>query len=297
MSRKLNTEEFKKNCINKFGNLYDYSLVDYNNNKTKIKIICNIHGIFEQTPNNHLSKCHKCPKCSIKYKDTDKFISDSLKIHGSKYDYSLADYKNSESVIKIICKNHGVFEQIARAHTTGSGCSLCSNNKSRLDFGYLISRFNIAHNNKYDYSLVNFINTRTKVKIICKSHGVFEQRPSGHLFGRGCPICRDSKGEINIREYLKNKKINFITQFKFNECFNKKKLPFDFYLPDMNLCIEYNGEQHYRPIDYFGGDKTFLIILKRDKIKRDFCKKNNIVLLEIRYDEKIENKLKECLNI
>lgn len=297
MSRKLNTDEFITNCVNKFGNEYDYSLVNYNGNKTKVKIICNIHGVFEQTPNNHLSKCHKCPKCSIKYKDTNRFINDSVKVHGNKYDYSLSEYKSAESVIKIICKEHGIFEQIARIHSSGSGCTLCSNSKYRLNFEDLILRFNTIHNNKYDYSLVNFINTRTKIKIICKEHGIFEQKPNSHLFGKGCPICRESKGEINIREYLKDKKINFISQFKFKECFNKLELPFDFYLPDMNICIEYNGEQHYRPVKYFGGDKGFSLRLKRDKIKKDFCKKNNIILIEIKYDENIENKLKECLNI
>jgi len=109
--KKLTTKEFINRAEKIHRNKYDYSLVEYVNTKTKIKIICKKHGIFEQTPNNHL--CGKnCPKCHDYNKLTTKeFINKAEKDHGNKYDYSLVEYVNTKTKIKIICKKHGIFEQ------------------------------------------------------------------------------------------------------------------------------------------------------------------------------------------
>ena len=129
MSRKLTTEEFIKRTIKKHGYLYDYSLVDYINSKTKIKIICHIHGTFTQTPNDHLndskSKACGCPKCAGKNKTTEEFIQESMIIHGDKYNYYLVDYVNSTTKVKIVCSIHGIFKQIPTIHLDGHGCSKC----------------------------------------------------------------------------------------------------------------------------------------------------------------------------
>jgi hypothetical protein len=297
MSRVIGTDKFIKNCIDKRGNEYDYSLVEYKTSKTNIKIICREHGIFEQTPNNHLSKMHKCPKCSIKYKNTNDFIKESIKLYGNKYDYSLVEYKNALSKVNIICKVHGIFEQRASSHLQGNGCIKCFTISSRLNINDFVNRSNIIHINNYDYSLVEYINNRTKVKIICKEHGIFEQKPNNHLNGNGCPICKESKGERIIRNFLINNNIKYIQEHTFNDCKFKFKLPFDFYIPKLKLCIEFNGEQHYKSFKYFGGNKGFELRLKRDKIKNDYCVNNNLKLLNIKFDENIENKLIECLNI
>lgn len=156
----------------------------------------------------------------------------------------------------------------------------------------LINKFNLKHQNFYNYSLVNYINSKTKIKIVCPRHNVFEQLPYEHLRGKGCPICGESKGEKEIRNILLNKKINFIPQHKFDDCKNVNKLPFDFYLPDYNICIEYHGEQHYKPIKWFGGDTVFNKLVERDKIKSEYCKLNNIKLFIIPYFSEVSDSLK-----
>jgi very-short-patch-repair endonuclease len=154
-----------------------------------------------------------------------------------------------------------------------------------------IEQCNIIHNNFYDYSLVNYINNKTKIKIICKEHGIFEQRPDDHLKNHGCPICKESKGEKEIRNYLINNNIRFESQKKFKKCRYLKPLPFDFYLPDYNLCIEYDGEQHFMLKEFWGGQKEFEKIQRKDKIKNIFCEKENISLIRIKYDDNIIDKL------
>jgi hypothetical protein len=108
-----------------------------------------------------------------------------------------------------------------------------------------------------------------------------------HLLGQGCPICNESKGENEIRKYLIKNNIKFIQQYKFPNCKHIKKLPFDFYLPNMNMCVEFNGEQHYKPINAWGGIEKFKTIKLRDKIKINFCCENKIKLLIIKYDTNI----------
>ena len=160
-----------------------------------------------------------------------------------------------------------------------------------MDLQKFIIRCKEIHNNKYDYSLVDYVDYITKVKIICPKHGVFKQSPIDHWKQSGCPSCNESKGEQSIRKILTDRFISFEGQKRFPNCKNKYTLPFDFYLPDYNLCIEYNGEQHYKPNKHFGGEKTLINVQKNDNIKINFCKLNDINLLIIRFDENILEKL------
>jgi very-short-patch-repair endonuclease len=147
------------------------------------------------------------------------------------------------------------------------------------------------HGDKNDYSMINYITNKIKVKIICKKHGIFEKYPPVHLKGHGCPICKQSKGEKQIRQILENKNINYEVDKKFTNCKNIHVLPFDFYLPTYNICIEFDGIQHFQLNEFFTNQKEFENIQKRDKIKTYFCKNNNIELIRIKYNENIESKL------
>lgn len=156
-----------------------------------------------------------------------------------------------------------------------------------------------THSNKYDYSLISFIkNNKQKIPIICPIHGEFQQQSLSHLQGQGCPICKESKGEKEIRVILNENNINFECQKKFDDCRNINPLPFDFYLPDHNVCIEYNGRQHYQTVsnNFFGGEERLLETQKRDKIKYDYCINSNIKLIVIKYDENISKKIKKLLS-
>ena len=290
--KKITTAEFivkaKKIHIDK----YDYSLVEYVNNETKIKIICPTHGIFEQTPTSHLR--HRCVKCvnDKLLSNTTEFIEKSKLIHGGKYNYSLVEYKGSHKKIKIICSEHGIFKQMPYSHLIGKGCCKCfAKNKCESNEEF-IKKAKQVHGDKYDYSLIEYENVTKKMKIICKKHGIFEQSASYQLRGIGCPICRESKGEEKISKILKIKNIKFEREKRFLDCRNILPLPFDFYISKYNMCIEFDGKQHFIKHENW----TDLIdIQKRDEIKNIYCKENNIKLYRISYKDinKIEEKLNE----
>ena len=292
-----------KNFIEKsnkiHNNFYNYEKVNYVDCKTKIEIICPIHGSFWQRPINHL-KGYKCKKCACKKEnkyDNNSFAEKCSKIHNGKYDYSQMNYINIKNPIEIICPVHGSFYQLAYVHLQGHGCKKClsEENSNRFKNKNFITISEKIHDNKYDYSLVKYINNKTKIKIICPKHGVFEQIPSSHLKGHGCPICRNSKGEKIIRKYLNENKIDFISQKRFTECRYKLPLPFDFYLPKYNCCIEYDGEMHYGIKMHFDYDKD--IIKKRDEIKTQYCKNNNIELFRISYKDDIKSEMMKLFYI
>lgn len=194
----LTNEERVQNLVKANGNTYDYSLVDYKKANKHIKIICKAHGVFTQTYNNHL-KGRGCPDCyGIKKYDTESIIKEFIKVHGKRYDYSLVCYKNTRERLKIICKEHGVFEQSAFRHKDGSNCPKCGGRGITNE--EVILEFKKVHGDKYDYSLVNYKLKKTPVKIICKEHGVFKQKPINHILGKGCSKC--SGGVLLNQDYV-----------------------------------------------------------------------------------------------
>jgi very-short-patch-repair endonuclease len=293
--QKLTTEEFinKGNLVH--NNKYEYPLVDYINSRTKVKIICPVHGMFEQVPKEHLQG-HGCKYCgeiskSIKLKSNKEiFMEKSNKKHNYKYDYHLVDYIDSETNVKIICKIHGIFEQKPNNHIQGHGCPFCKNNLKSSDKMF-IKKSSIIHSNKYEYPSNDYLNNKIKVKIKCPIHGIFNQRPDMHLQGQGCPSCNESRGEKAIKKILENNNIKFKTQKRFKDCKYIKPLPFDFYLVDKNICIEFDGIQHFEPRERFGGEVELKNIQVRDSIKTKYCKNNNINLVRISYKENINDKL------
>lgn len=165
-----------------------------------------------------------CVYCGGKLKLTNKEIIKKFhEHHGNKYDYSLVNYKNLKTKIKIICPIHGIFEQTPDSHKS-KGCPLCS----KIDTNDFINNAILVHVDKYDYKHVNYISAKTKIKIICNKHGIFEQTPNNHLSGKGCPRCFDSKGENLIRNFLESNNIKYINQKTFKDCKYKKSLRFDF---------------------------------------------------------------------
>lgn len=218
------------------------------------------------------------------------FILKAKEKHGDKYDYSLVVYKNNKDKVEIICPIHGVFNQRPKDHMRGDGCPKHKNQGDKLSHNndIFIEKAKIIHGDKFEYDLVDYKNNYTKVKIKCRLHGIWEQKPSHHLYGKGCPSCNTSKGELKIQNILKNKNIKYLTQYSFVDCKYKKPLKFDLYLPDYNTCIEYDGQQHFQPILKFGGDKKLELNQLRDKIKENYCIENNINLIRVKYCDNIE---------
>jgi len=272
------------------NNKYEYSEFIWKNSKEKIKIKCKKHDIFTQRINDHLNGSG-CPICNKKILTKENFLKKVKKIH-KKYDYSKLIFNKATEKGIIGCPIHGYFEQVLWYHYNGSGCPKCSKTSTKEDF---IKKSNNIHNFLYDYSEVDYKKSNSKVKIKCKLHGVFYQSPNHHLQGNSCPICKNSKGETMITNYLKENNIIFSPQHTFENCKYKQKLPFDFYLPKINTCIEFDGEQHFRSSHFFGGQSALETQQLRDQIKTNFCLQNNITLIRIKYNENILEKLQSQL--
>ena len=300
ISKKMkNTDEqFIENAKKVHGNKYDYSKIRYENCNTPICIICPKHGEFWQTPSSHLNSKHGCPKCAFdeigknNTKTTEEFIRKAKEIHGNKYDYSKTNYVGSTKKVCIICQKHGEFEQTASSHLEGSGCPLCADNQ-KITTEEFIKRAKNIHGEKYDYSKVNYKWNREKIEIICHKkdkngieHGSFFATPHTHLQGSGCPKCKQNyKLENEVRKLLIDNKIDFEEKPTLEGLKYKHALKPDFYIPSKKIMIECQGEQHFMPVNFGGVDdkklnEQYSLNQLRDSIKKEYCKKNNIKLLE-----------------
>ena len=279
--KKITTDEFIKRANKTHNNFYDYSNVVYLGSKVKVEIICPKHGVFKQEPRNHIFG-QQCDRCGSKAVFTiEKFIDKANETHNNVYDYSIVKYRNMNTKVEIICPKHGAFKQTPDNHLTGTHCPKCSHKTINLQ--EFIEKANETHNNFYDYSETLYVDTRTKIKIVCPKHGIFHQRSNSHLSGNGCPACKQTKGEKLIRSYLKLNKLEFKQEFIY------ENFRFDFVIiGDLPKIIEYNGIQHYTP-QSFGSKKInagfnkLIDNVKRDYLKFKKCKENNVPLLVIPY--------------
>ena len=311
MTKRLTTAEFVKKAIEVHGDKYDYSKVEYMGTHKNVCIICPEHGEFKQTPANHLNG-RGCPKCSREScqknlsSTKEEFINKAREVHGDKYDYSKVDYTNANTHVCIICPEHGEFKQTPSMHLSGNGCPKCGiesmQKKQSSTTEEFINKAREIHGGKYDYSKVQYVNSHTDVCIICPEHGEFKQTPNKHLMWQGCPNCNNNKLESEIKLLLDEQGIKY-------KC-RERKIPWlkglelDFYIPDKNIAIECQGIQHFKPIEYFGGEEKFKYTIENDNKKRKLCEENGVRLLYysnlgIEYPYKVfENKeelLKEIL--
>ena len=301
IKQKITIEQFIERAKLTHGNKYDYSKVEYINARTNVCIICPIHGEFWQSPYNHLKGrgCQKCGYDLIKNKLTNTlnhFIEKSKEIHGDKYDYSKVEYVNNCKKVCIICPIHGEFWQSPKSHLNGRGCQKCGEIKREkskwLTTEKFIEKAKKIHGNKYDYSKVKYIDSKTKVCIICSKHGEFWMTPSNHLNYQGCKKCKNSIMENKIVNILNENNIQFEQQKRF-EWLGRQSL--DFYIPEYNIAIECQGEQHFKSVDYWGGENAYNKRKKLDLKKKNLCKINNINLYYVLYNENLNEKIQEIL--
>ena len=320
-NKKITQEEFLKRAKEIHGDKYDYSKVVYTGSKNEVCIICPEHGEFLQKPIYHtFNKCG-CPKCALKAnsdrnkqnrQSLEDFVKKAKEIHGDKYDYSKAEYVNRKTKICIICPVHGEFWQTPSDHIfQKQGCPKCGikrrADKNRLSKEDFVLKAKEIHGNKYDYSKAEYVDCMKKVCIIChekdkngKEHGEFWQTPNSHLRGNGCPKCKESKGEREVREILENNSINYVQEKTFNWLKYNGNMFLDFYLPEHNSAIEFQGIHHFIPVDFSGGGKEFAksnlkTQKERDKEKKRLCEEHGIKIYYIAYNEKIEKKLKTII--
>lgn len=297
-TRSFTTDEFIQKAKEIHGNKYDYSKVVYKNIKTKICIICPIHGEIWQEPQSHLNG-RGCWKCVRKVHNKDSFVDICNKLHNFKYDYSKVEYIDYEKPVCIICPKHGEFWQKPHEHRNGRGCPKCGIESTRMlqlsTTDEFIQKAKEIHGNKYDYSKVEYNGANNQVCIICPKHGEFWQKPHYHLLNNGCKYCKESRCEKQIRVLLEMNNIEFIYQAnKYNSNLDYlDKMSIDFYLPAYNIGIECQGRQHFEPINHFGGKKTFEIQQKNDKKKKELCQKNGLKLLYFYTDERCKKYINE----
>lgn len=273
----------RSNIIHNFK--YTYENVVYVASNKKVSITCKEHGDFLQSPNIHLSG-RGCSKC---YGNNKKTIEDFVKqvniLHNFKYDYSLVNYVNTTTKVKIICPEHGVFEQKAGAHLEGKGCNKCARLKAVSSLKSNTSEFtkksNVKHKNFYNYLKTNYINSRTKVIITCNLHGDFQQEPRHHLNGQGCPKCKGvvSKREVEVQNFIKS--LGFEIKTNNRKLLNGKEL--DIYIPSLNKAIEFNGKYWHYNENFTPGKHSG---------KSNLCREKGIKLLHIREDLWLKNKEK-----
>ena len=293
--------DLRKQLNEKFPQ-YTFKDEDYKGWNRTMEFYCTIHNeYFTAAPINLFKEgsC-RCPFCTLKKKpgkpmSLEDFIKKAKEVHGNKYDYSLIkeeDWNGINSYIDIRCPEHDeVFNVAARRHLNGKGkcpeCWIEEHGKIyEISPEEIERRGREKHGDKYDYSLITEPHRiHDIVNIICPNHGPFETTLSDHFSWKGCPECsdRESIGEKLTKDVLDSYNISFDDEVYLEGCDYKGHLFFDVYIEKHNICIEYQGAQHYRPIERFGGEKEFQEIQARDQTKRDYCKENNIVEIEIPY--------------
>ena len=282
----LTNQQFIEKANKVHNNKYDYSEVEYINNYTKVSIKCLQHGIFIQSPMSHLqgNGCKECANIKQRLErsiSNPQFIEKAIKVHGNKYNYDKVQYVNNQTKVIITCPTHGDFNQTPAIHLRGNGCSIC--NGAKLSQEEFIKRSRLIHGDKYDYSKIKYTGILNKVVITCLKHGDYEQRPSHHLRGNNCPKCNLSKGELAIKAILDKYNIKYIQEYKIPG--TNYRFEYDFYLPDLNVIIEFHGGQHFFPVKHFGGDEYFKYIKKCDMFKKELAKLVNIPIIEFDYKQ------------
>lgn len=227
-----------------------------------------------------------CPRCAKNIKKTHTEYVEELCLVNPNIEV-VGTYINSCTKILHKCKIDG-YEWFVTPNDiviSGHGCPKCSGVLKPTQQEYIDKVRTI---NKEIEVVGGYITRDTKILHKCKKCGnEWSITPSHILGGRECPKCNGSYGERKIDKYLTEHNIEFIFQHKFPNCKNQQPLPFDFYLPTYNACIEYDGIQHFEPVEIFGGTEAFEYTKNNDAIKNQYCKDNKITLLRIKYDKDI----------
>lgn len=280
--RSIKKNKVLEKAISVHGGKYDYSRVNYVNMNDPVEIVCSKHGSFWQDLYSHTAKAVDCPNCakeSGKF-SLDQFVAKARLTHGDAYDYSKVKYETNASKVIITCPKHGDFIQRAASHLAGCKCRKCFIEDQRKTTEDFVREAKLVHGDKFDYSQVDYHGNKQPVEIVCPVHGSFWLKPNSHTsLGTGCRFCQDSKGERAVELFLKKYGIMHIREYRLLPY----RYRYDFYLPDHNVYIEFNGQQHYKPIEVFGGEEAFQKTKENDKIKRSLVKDLNGHLIVIPY--------------
>lgn len=294
---RIDEEEVKKLFKNNGCEL----LSEYKNSRTPVKYKC-VCGEKSEITVSEFKRGTRCIECGRKKaKDTkeEKYqYSEEFQRLFEEEGYEMLElYKGAKNKILLKCpKGHEKSMKPAN-FKTGNRCGECSE-KRKKTFEEVKERF---EEENYIMISTEYVEAFSKLEVVCPKGHEVEISWDNFNQGKRCGICKESKGEKRIAEYLVHNAITYERQQTFDDCKDKRKLPFDFAIfnenKDIIQLIEYDGHQHFQPIDFFGGEKAFKLAKKHDKIKTKYCKKKKIPLLRIRYweFEQIEEILNERL--
>jgi hypothetical protein len=285
----MSKEEFVAKANKIYDNMYDYTKVIYVNSKTKVIIVCKMHGDYSRTPTEHLSHSSHCPQCMLlqrrlsgrQYTGED-FIKKARMIHGHIFDYSEMNFVTCDTKIKIKCEKGHVFYQLPFLHVRSVGCPTCNGNF--VDTKIFIEKANKVHNEKYDYSKVDYVNGNVPVEIICAEHGSFFQAPRSHVNNAaGCTKCNKNYSRVQIEwlTLLMNMlgiKIDHAENIGEHRIKNSRYKA-DGYCEKTNTIFEFNGCYYHGcdacfknrdDINKVSG-KSYRELFEKTKLKEEHC--------------------------
>ena len=292
---KLKTDEqFKQEVFNLVGDEYTF-LDTYVNTRVKIKVKHNKCGHIYKVKPSHFLNGSRCPYCKGNIKKTNKqFEQEVYDLVGDEYTF-LDEYVNARTKLRVQHSKCGyIYKVKPNAFLNASRCPYCSAKAKKTDAQFKQEVFDLV-GDEYTF-LDTYDNSGTKLRIKHNKCGnVYVVRPYSFLEGYRCPYCNSPKGETLITKILDTLNVNYEYQKTFEDLEDTNSLSYDFYIPNQSILIEYQGIQHYQPIDYFGGNTTFRYQQKHDKMKSDYAKKHNYNLIAVPYTEDTFSKIKKYL--
>lgn len=286
-----------------FPNMYITSKVKYVDQYTGITLGCKHCGNDFTIRTKSLFNGVGCPNCAKKSTVLTKnqFLIKARDTHGNVYDYTNTVIRYSTDNIIIRCPIHGEFTQRQNTHLEGHGCPECGKVKKLITQEDFIKRVTELHPELVLDEKMVYKRGNLPVTVKCKKHGYFEKRadelirvPSEMRGPNGCPICTSSAAEKIAFKVLTDLKINFQTEYSFPHT----RYRYDFYLEDLNILIELNGEQHYKMVPFWGGEEGYKTRKKNDLRKIELADINGKVLLRINFKEFgiIRSKIIKCIS-
>lgn len=294
-THKKTDDEFKQEIFNLVKNDYVF-LEPYVNAITKLRVRHKTCGnVYEVQPNSFLHGS-RCPYCSSSAKKTNtQFRQEVYTLVGDEYVF-IDTYVNNRTKLNVKHKTCGnVYEVYPNSFLQGNRCPYCAGLAKKTDKQFKQEVYDLV-GNEYVFLDTYANNNKTKLRVRHNKCGnIYKVSPNNFVQGSRCPFCNSPKGETIITKLLDTFNINYDYQKTFDDLRDSYPLSYDFYIPDQNILIEYQGIQHYQPIDYFGGEIAFKKQQKHDQMKLDYAKEHGYNLIAVPYTEDTFSKIKKYL--
>lgn len=293
-THKKTDKQFKKEVYDLVEDEYTF-LETYQGNHTKIKVKHNECGLVYSVQPSDFLQGKRCPNCFGTHKKTDdQFKHEIYDIVGDEY-YFIDSYVNAQTNLKVRHNKCGNVYMVKPANfLQGKRCPYCFGTPKKNNACFKQEVYNLV-GTEYLF-LDTYVNGKTKLRVKHDKCGhIYKVKPNAFFSGCRCPYCNISHGEDFINKILKSLGTNYEYQKSFDDLRDIQPLSYDFYIPDQNILIEYQGRQHYQPIDYFGGEPQFKLQQKHDKMKSDYAKSHRYNLIAVPYTEDTLSKIKRYL--